>query len=189
MVVYSISVVDDRGLRHARIMASDELRHTYGHPPRVVAGLTDRAREMFAEAPSTSHHMVRLDPLARSMPVGAEPSMSEASDWEWILDDTIGDSPVLAPPHAPPPPDVATLPTGWSPLRGDAPEYQPSENNVKHAAGVAYALSVEANAKQSRKEATQAWKGWLRVGKHWKHAITIRAGAKKDKNPANGWTS
>ncbi len=88
---------------------------------------------------------------------------------------------VLAPPYAPPPPEFAKVPAGSSPLRGDAPEYQPAENNVKHAAGVAYAPSVEAEVKQSRKEATKAWKGWLRVGKHWKHAITIRAGAKKDK--------
>ena len=71
------------------------------------------------------------------------------------------------------------------------PEYQPTEMNVKHATGFRpVSPSVEANAKQSRKEAPQAMKGWLRVGKHWKHAITICAGAKKEqKSAANGWTS
>jgi hypothetical protein len=36
MVVYSISVVDDRALRHSRVMARDSLRNTYGYSPVVV---------------------------------------------------------------------------------------------------------------------------------------------------------
>lgn len=50
MVEYLISVVDDRALRHARIMASDDLRHTYGHSPRVVAG-GNEASLLRAKAP------------------------------------------------------------------------------------------------------------------------------------------
>ena len=115
MVVYSISVVDDRLLRHARVLASDDLRNTYGHSPRVIRDMVDDVRHMYAAIPGApmDDFMVRLDPLAPGgVPMRLEAMRSDDFGGEWILDvpaDHSDSRTYLAPPHAPLPPSLPVL--------------------------------------------------------------------------------
>ena len=115
MVVYSISVVDDRALRHSRVIASDALRNTYGYSPAIVKDMVDSVRDMYASVPGASidDFTVRLDPLVPGgVPVQLVPVRSDDFGGEWILDIPAecpagaSSSKFLASPHAPSTPNA-----------------------------------------------------------------------------------
>jgi hypothetical protein len=188
MVVYSISVVDDRLLRHARILASDDMRITYGHSPRVVRDMADEVRNMYAAIPGVpmDDFMVRLDPLASGgVPERLEAVRSDDFGGELILDfPTVCSagadlSATVAAPHAPLPPTLSApapaLPAR-SPdpvrLRARAEAFAPPSRTLpcSRAGG----LSKRALAKPAK-----SWSNWARRFENKKHAIFVPSGAAK----------
>jgi hypothetical protein len=107
MVVYSISVINDRALRHSRVLASDDLRNTYGFTPRVNRELASGVRDMLAAQPGFGiDALVRLDPLVPGgVPVQLEEVRSDSFGGEKTLGRPITkfsaevDAPADAAPH------------------------------------------------------------------------------------------
>ena len=109
MVVHSASVINDRALRHSRVLASDELRNTYGFSPRINRELASGVRDMLAAQPGFGiNALVRLDPMVtggvsarleevRSNSFGAEKMLARTITK--FLAKVLGCPLVDAPPH------------------------------------------------------------------------------------------
>jgi hypothetical protein len=99
VVAYSVSLVNDRDIRHCRLAASDDLRDSFGRSPRGGDEVAARLRSLFAEIPGADvdSFVVRLDPLGGS-PVRLEPVVD--AEGELTLD-TVGARSPMASPHAP----------------------------------------------------------------------------------------
>ena len=108
MVVHSASVINGRALRHSRVLASDELRNTYGFSPRINRELAAGVRDMLAAQPGLGiDALIRLDPL---VPGGVPARLEEVRSDSFGAEKTLArpltkfsakvDAPADAPPHA-----------------------------------------------------------------------------------------
>ena len=166
MVAYSVYVVRGRELRHARLMASDDLRHTYGYRPVVTEQLGNHVRSMFAETPGSGieEFMVRVGPLGRKAPVRLEPVLN--SEQEWVLDDArstvdVGSPHASAALHARL--SAKALPYQPQPSAGQRPPAAEGGGTGAAGAGVDKRAAAfgKGEAKISKDAAGRVWRKWL----------------------------
>ena len=79
MVAYFVSVVADRELRHARLLASDELRSQSGLSNSKAEAASAHLRSLFATRPGDGidQLLVRLDPFTKAA-IRLEPVLDDA---------------------------------------------------------------------------------------------------------------